>query len=382
MNLIEANRKINILFVVIGLGLGGSERVVLDLVQNIDKARFNVYTAYFQKGELYRSFSRACNKLFHLKKKDGFDFRTMCEIGRIIGKNDIDIINCHHHFPFVYSYMGSKLIHNRILIFTQHSVAEVDEMPAKHKLFCNLAFFGTNSVVGVSKEITLSLQKAYPFHSNRMICIPNGVDANRFAVRVDPNKMRSDLGILPSHFVIGTVANFRKVKNHACLIRAFRRLADTYPEIRLLFVGRGFANAPEDSEDDIKRLIRSYNLTNRIVFAGYRNDIPYLLKIMDIFCLPSFAEGLPVSILEAMAAGVPIVASNVSGIKELISTGKTGVLFPSNDDGMLAKALEKLIKNLHLRFTLSKKAFEFVRQEHGIDHWINRYEQLFGSIRT
>jgi L-malate glycosyltransferase len=376
-------QKTNVLFVVIGLGLGGSERIVLDLAQHIDKSRFNIYLAYLSAGALIAPFSHACVSLFPLQKGRGLDFRPVLELRHIIKKYKIDVINAHHYLPFLLSFLANNmLLNNRLLFYTEHSVAEVDGLSPRHAFSCRVAFFRTNGIIGVSEEITLLFRKKYPIHSARMICIPNAVDVSRFSIAAHRNNIRSDLGILSSHFVIGTVANFRKVKNHACLIKAFHRIAEAYPETRLLFVGRGFANAPEDSEKEIKRLIKLLGLTARVIFAGYRNDVSSLLKAMDIFCLPSLAEGLPVSVLEAMASGVPVVGSDVSGIKEIVSSGETGLLFPSNDGGLLAKALEKLINDPDLRSTLAKKAFDFVRQEHGIDQWVDRYERLFGSTET
>jgi L-malate glycosyltransferase len=356
---------------------------VLDLAQHIDKSRFNVYLAYLSTGALIEPFSRACVRLFPLQKGSGLDLKLLLELRHIIKKYEIDVINAHHYLPFFLGFLANNmLLDKRLLFYTEHSVAEVDRLSPKHAFFCRVAFLRTNGIIGVSEEITLLFRKKYPIHSNRMLCIPNAVDVRRFSIAVDRNIVRSDLGILHFHFVIGIVANFRKVKNHVCLIKAFNHIAETYPEARLLFVGRGFANAPEDSEKDIKRLINSLGLTERVIFAGYRNDVPSLLRTMDIFCLPSLAEGLPVSVLEAMASGVPVVGSDVSGIKEVLSQGETGLLFSSNDDGMLAEALEKLINDQDLRSTLAKKAFDFVRQEHGIDQWVDRYEQLFGSTGT
>ena len=376
----KSQRKVNVLFVLIGLGLGGSERVVLDLARNMDKSIFNVYVVSFSGGQLYQDFSKACTKLFYVKKRGGYDLSTIFQIARIIKKYDIHVINAHHYAPFVYSYPATKLLNNKSLIFTEHSVPEVVGLSGKHKHLCNILFYRTDAIIGVSREITQSLQETFPLHSNKMMCIPNGVDVERFAVHVDRNIIRSELGILPSDFVIGTVANFRKVKNHLCLIKAFHLIAGTFPHARLLFVGKGFGNAPDDSEKDIKKLVNSLRLSDRIVFAGYRDDIPLLLNALDIFCLPSFSEGLPISILEAMASKISVVGSDVTGIKEVISPEKTGIMFPSNDHKWLAQVLERLIKDADLRSALTQRAFDFVVQEHGVKKWVNKYQLLFESV--
>jgi glycosyltransferase involved in cell wall biosynthesis len=302
----------------------------------------------------------------------------MLQISRIIQDKNIDVINAHHYMPFFYSYLGSKILHKRKLIYTEHSVPEVEGISSgKHRHICKMLLHKTDAVIGVSGEIADAFRKGFPTHSGKIVTVPNGVDVERFAIDIDRDRVRAEWGILPEHFVIGMVANFRKVKNHACLIRASNRLIVTYPNIRLLLVGRGYPEDRENSEEEIKQLIHCYKLENRIILTGYREDIPSLLKSFDTFCLPSFSEGLPVSILEAMAARVPVVGSNVRGIREVISPEETGLMFPSDDDNALQQVLERLIKNKNLRNDLSKNACIFVSQMHGIKQWVSVYERLF-----
>lgn len=374
-------QKVNVLFVMLQLDAGGSERVVLDLARNIDKAIFNVYVACFSEGQLYQDFSRACTKLFYVKKKAGLDYRAMLKIGAIIQSYNINIINPHHYLPFVYSYLGSKIFYNRSLIFTEHSVPEVVGLSGKHKHLCNVLFYRTNAIIGISNEIAASFKKRFPAHSKKVVYIPNGVNVDLFETPVDRNRVRAELGILPSDFVIGMIANFRRVKNHVCLIRAFYDLNLVYPHVRLVLIGRGFPNDPENSEDDIRTLVNTFGIGNRVILTGYRSDIPRLLKAFDIFCLPSFSEGLPVSILEAMAAKVPVVGSNVEGIKEVISSGNTGLLFPVNDHVLLAGEIERFINDAELRLRLQERAFDFVSRNHGMRQWIDKYQTLFLSAQ-
>ncbi|MDZ7697266.1 MAG: glycosyltransferase [Deltaproteobacteria bacterium] len=148
-----------------------------------------------------------------------------------------------------------------------------------------------------------------------MVSIPNGVDIDLFQAPVDRNEVRAEFGISPDAMVIGTVANFREVKNHVCLLKALDILSKSHPELRVLLVGRGFPDDSENSEPGIRRLINELGIEDRVIFAGYRGDIPRILRAFDIFCLPSLSEGLPVSILEAMAAHVPVVGSDVRGIQ-------------------------------------------------------------------
>jgi len=373
--------KINILFVVIQLAVGGSERVVLELTKNLDRSLFNVSVAFFSDGALRKSFNEVCQEIFCISKKKRFDPNAMLQISRIIRDRHIDVINAHHYMPFFYSFLGSKVLNRRRLIYTEHSVPEVEAILAsKHKHFCNLMLRKTDAVVGVSSEIAESFRKAFTIHSEKIKSVINGLDVDRFVTSIDRNELKSKWGILPEHLLIGTVANFRKVKNHACLIRAFYRLSPIYPQIRLMLVGKGYPGDAENSEEDVRHLIHMYNLHDRVLLTGYRDDIPSILHMFDVFCLPSFSEGLPVGILEAMAARVPVVGSNVRGIREVISPQRTGLLFPSDDEIGLSEVLERLIENQDLRNELSNNAFVFVSQTHGIKQWVSAYEDLFKSI--
>ena len=375
--------KINLLFVVYQLGAGGTERVVLDLARHIDKSKFNVYAAYFSGGDLLEAMKEVSQQLIHIHKKKGFDPGAMIQLERIIKKNKIDVVNAHAYPPFLYSYFGAKMLHNRSLVITEHAVAdlEIGRKKSMHERICKLLFYRTNAVIGVSKGITDSFKNSFPYHSKKMLTVTNGVEVERFDILVDRISVRDQLGILPSHFVIGTIANFRRVKNHVCFIKAFHILSTALPNARLVLVGQGFSGDPESSEYESKCLVKSLGLENRVIFTGYREDIPSILKSFDIFCLPSFSEGLPVSILEAMAAGIPVVGSDVRGINEVISPEDTGLLFPVNDVRSLVHILKRLIENPGLRSMLSKNAFDYVSKAHGIRQWVDKYQRIFqGSI--
>lgn len=374
----EREPKINILFVLIQVRPGGSEKIVLDLTRNLDRSKFNIYLAFFLNGALEKDFRETCQGVFSIRKKDGFDLIAMLRISRIIEEKHIDVINAHHYMPFFYSYLGSKILHKRKLFYTEHSVPEVESiLLSKHKYLFSLMLRKTDGVIGVSREIADTFKKAFPRYSERIQSIFNGLDVDRFVTSIDRNEIRSKWGILPEHFVIGTIANFRKVKNHACLIRAFNRLSATYPHVRLILVGKGYPEDKENSEEEVRYLIQVNGLQERVILTGYQEDIPGLLKTFDVFCLPSFSEGLPVSVLEAMAAGVPVVGSDVRGIREVISQEVTGLMFPSDDDGALAQTLKRLIEKHELCDALTRQAFAYVSQTHGLGQWVSAYEGLF-----
>jgi glycosyltransferase involved in cell wall biosynthesis len=369
--------KINLLFVLIQISTGGTEKIVLDLARKLDRGSFNLYVAFFAPGALEAAFKEVFTDLFCIHKKAGQDLGAMLQLYRIIREKHIHVINAHHYMPFFYSFLGSKILSNRRLIYTEHSAAEVGLISGAHRYYCDLMLRRTDRVVGVSNQIAEAFRARFPSHSGKILSIQNGVDIEQFSQTGVRNQIRTEWGLLPDHFVIGTVANFRKVKNHACLIRGFHRLNTQFPQTRLVLVGRSYPGDPENSENDVRALVRAFGLERRVVFAGYRDDVPGLLKSFDVFCLPSFSEGLPVSALEAMAAGVPVVGSEVTGLTEIISPGVTGLLFPCDDSESLFRALEVLVNTPETSATIRERAYAYVCRNHAVRKWVDTYDRLF-----
>lgn len=374
-------KKTNIMFVLLQLDAGGSERVVFDLVKGLNRNKFNIYITAFNNGVLYPTFKRYCNEIYIVNKNNGFDFMAMLKVGKIIKVNNIDIVNAHHYMSLFYTFLGAKFFNNRRLVYTEHSVPEVELVTRSiHGTILFFLLFGINAVVGVSKAITEKFTERYPRHLEKFRAIPNGVDIQRFRFVEKRTEVRIGLGLKEGDFVVGMVANFRKIKNHACLVRAARLLKEERPHLQLLFVGAGSPDDPEFSEDDVRGMVRAFDLGDRVVFAGYQSDIPGFLSIFDAFCLPSFSEGLPVSILEAMSARVPIVASDVHGISEVVENRVTGLLFDSDDEESLAGALRAIMDDKMLVSKLVKNAWDFVNDRHSVEVFRSEYISMFRDI--
>jgi len=375
------NNKNNLLFVLIQAEAGGSERVALDIARHIDHSEYNVYASFFSAGTLLKEYKDVCEEVFVIPKKGGIDIHAMVQISNIIKDKRIDIVNAHHFMPFVYSILGSRVLNRRSLIYTEHTAEEVRQISRRFKYITNMLFFQTHAVVGISREMAQLLKKEYPSHIGRIACIQNGVDTERFQIEVNRDHKRAGLGLVPDHFVIGCVANFRKQKNHSCLIKAADLLKNSHPNMRLLLIGSS-DHGIDCTEEEVRTLIKECGLSDKVLMLGYREDVPEILQCLDAFCLSSFYEGLPLSILEAMASKVPIVGSDVEGIREVIQHKKTGLLFAPNDHQALARALSKLIDEFELRENLKREGFNYVIGNHSMKSWVSSYDKLFKSVKN
>lgn len=371
-------KKTRIMFAMLQLDAGGSERVVLDLARNLNSEQYEIYVTAFKGGALEISLREVCKAVFFIRKRKGFDFLAMCQLAKLIRENDIDVVNAHHYMPCFYSFLGAKILSKKRLIYTEHSVPEVEQIASSiHGKVFFWMLFRINGVIGVSGQITEKFRQFYPIHADKFLPILNGVDVEKFRTDNKRDHIRKEFGILKSHFIIGSVANFRKVKNHTCLIRAAARLQDSHPQIRLFFVGTGFPDDSENSEDEIRESIRVFGMQNKVIMAGYKRNIAEILSAFDLFCLPSFSEGLPVSILEAMAVGIPVIGSDVKGTAELIKHRENGFLFNSNDDKDLSDKIETIMKNPSFVKLISANAYNYVKTNHDIQKWVGNYACIF-----
>lgn len=359
------------MFVVLQLDAGGSERVVLDLATGLDQNLFEVYIAAFKGGVLEDDLRKKCKDIFFIQKKKGLDITAMYQVAKIVRDYRIDIVNAHHYMPCFYCFLATKILNQRRLIYTEHSVPEVDGIVSSfHGQILCWMLFRMNAVIGVSREITDKFKKHYPRHAEKFYAILNGVDMAKFRVKSNRDDVRKRWGLSKDHFVVGTVANFKKVKNHACLVRAAENLKDSYPHLRFLFVGTGFPGDPYNSEGEVRDLIRKFGLKERIILTGYQENIPDMLPAFDAFCLPSISEGMPVSLLEAMAAGVVVIGSRVRGIREVVTHRETGLLFSPNNDSDLASLIEEILKSQCFARELTDRALSYVKEIHNTDMWL------------
>jgi len=242
-------------------------------------------------------------------------------------------------------------------------------------LFERLIAPATDARVCVSKDI-LEIRKIRERTSAaKLFYIPNGVDT---AVFGNPNRIRaetmSEFGWKEADPFIISVGRLEPEKNYELLIRAVERLRARFPAIRCLLVGEG------RSREQLVSLAESLDLGDRVKLAGARDDIADLLGAADIFVLSSFKEGLPVALLEAMAAGKGIVATSVGGIPEAIRGGENGFLVPSGDLDALAEAIGRLAADTALRERLGRAARAEAMRAYAIEKIVRRIEELYTSL--
>ena len=215
----------------------------------------------------------------------------------------------------------------------------------------------------------------------RVHTIENGVDVEMFGTNtVARDRVRSELGFGPQDIVIGHVANFRKNKNHLFLLRAFREVVQRRPPARLVLVGQGFPDDPQNSEPEVSAYVAEYGLEHCVRLLGYRPDVQDVLQAMDVSCLVSYKEGLPLSLIEAMASSLPVVGTDIEGIRGVIQPEVNGLLVVPDDVLGLSNAMSRLIDDAALSQRMASASRRIAIEKYSLARSVEQTQRLFLSL--
>jgi glycosyltransferase involved in cell wall biosynthesis len=279
---------------------------------------------------------------------------TVYKLYRLIKRLSPRIVHTHLWEAGILGMLAGKLAGVPVIINTVHGM---HQWPASlHMLLLDrLANHFTDKIISVSEEIRKSCINVQGVSSEKIITIPNAVDIERFHGLNSFDELRAHLGVSPSSALVGTVVRLVPEKRVDYLLKAARTVCNAVPQARFLIIGDG------PLREELEGLASQLGLMPEYArFLGSRQDIPDLLLALDIFVLSSETEGLPVSMLEAMAASKPVIATRVGGIPQVIEDGFNGFLIPPHDPASLSKAILMLLKDCTLRESLAREAYRTV----------------------
>jgi glycosyltransferase involved in cell wall biosynthesis len=260
----------------------------------------------------------------------------------------IDVVHTYlYSRSSVYGRLAAILA--RVPVIIAAEMGRVGQYPWKRRGTERLLTRFTAHFVTLSQATRVDLIHTQQVLPSNVTVIYPGVDLTQFDVQETPSTVRCVLGLPDQAAIIGVVARLDPLKGHADLIAALPRILQAAPTTKLVFIGDG-PTAP-----DLRRQVHEVGLTEQVHFLGARRDIPRLLRALDVFVLPSHQEGLGLAIIEAMAAGLPVVATRVGGIPEVVVDGETGLLVASGNSVELADAIVYLLSNPHTRQQMGVK---------------------------
>lgn len=390
--------RLNVLIIIAGLAIGehfgGAERLGAELASALDKEEFApTVCAFWRKNT--RSEGVWCDRLI----KAGVEIFFAAEysgnfvkniIGYIYGVKNIasylhnrsfDIVHSHFQLGSIAAIVLKKALRAKALVRTAHAGKEWGNGFAA--LLCRQVltqwFFPLlfNVEIGVSQAIVANLDRrpGARIAGKKAVLIPNAIPLDQLTANVGEALLaRSEMGLPPESPIVGYVGRLRKEKGLTVLLDAAAIINRQRPEVRFLIVGDG------ELRDILYKRVQNLDLSDAVVFAGARQDVECLYQLMDLFVLPSFWEGLPLVILESMAGGTPVIATDLPGVRELILPGRTGWLVPPGDPESLAAAILAALSDPNKRLSVARAALQEVVPRFSLEYSVKQYEKIYKSL--
>lgn len=371
-----------VVHVVYALSTGGLENGLVNIINRSPVNRYRHVIVCITKADHFAQRITAPGvQVFELGKREGHDLRFYWQLWKLFRELRPDIIHSRNLAAlesqlFSLGCPGVKRVHGE----HGRELNDLDGNNWKYLSFKRFMRVFINRYIAVSKDLEQWLVRKVGVAPTKVRQIYNGVDHGLFS----PDTVKSR-NLLPTHWhvdestlLIGTVGRLTPVKDQQNLLQALACLRESHPalfaKLRLLIVGDG------PLRSNLSEKISELKLGEMASLMGDRDDVPALLRNMDVFVLPSLAEGISNTVLEAMACGLPVVATEVGGNRELVTEGFNGFLVPPNDPAALARALSSILSNESERLTLGENARQWVGQnfdwKRTVESYLGVYDEL------
>ena len=368
-----AGAPVKVAFVLHVMNVAGAEMLVAETIRRLGDRIDPVVLCLDRVGTMGEQLAASGTPVLAYGRRPGVDLGVSWRMARDIRSHRIDVVHAHQYTPFFYASIAARLsgVRPRV-IFTEHGRHYPDVVSPKRRLINRVVFDRLADRVNAVCEFSArSLAALDGFSAARIEVIPNGVDLPAYAPAADRTALRTRLGLDPAKKYVATIARFHPVKDHATLVHAFALVASEVPDADLLLVGDGELRA------ELVALVAQLRITDRVQFMGVRRDVADLLRAADVFALTSVSEAASITLLEAMASGLPVVVTAVGGNPEIVRDKVDGFLAPRGDSTAVAQAMLRLLREPELAAALGQAGRERVRSKFQLEQTIERYYDLY-----
>jgi glycosyltransferase involved in cell wall biosynthesis len=350
---------------------GGGQISLLELLRNLDRSKFRPVVALSEKGKLREEIEQLGGEYVIIPMPTIRPWSVSTCLGvagkmaEFIKRNDFALIHTNTSRSTIYAGFAAKKFKIPVVwhVRIPHPDRPLDIILARW----------SSRIIAVSHIV----KKRFSWlKQEKVTVIYNGVDTKRFCPTASRDSVREKLHLSREDIVIGTVGRLSSEKGLEFLLSATRDVVMAYPRVKVLIVGNG----NKDYRLFLQEKAKSLELSSNIIFAGFRDDIPQLLGGMDIFCLPSLTEGFNRSLLEAMACGLPVVATHVGGNLEIVRDGVNGAVVPPHNPYALGSAIIELLKDREKARIMGSEGHRLVEEKFSIEKNVRLTESLYEEV--
>ncbi len=351
---------------------GGAEAILVQLAISLSDG-YEPIGLVMEEGWTSRELTSRGILVECIPLEKSFDLSWVAKAVRFIKENNVELIHSHEFSCNVYLTLAAKIARVPV-ICTAHGKNYYPERYYRRFAYRRVAAMA-DSFVAVSQDLKDFIVDAIGIKPKRINVVLNGVNIDQFEQKqYDSEKIRAELSLAENNFVIVVVAALFEMKGHKDLMQALSLLGEQGKSVKLLFVGDGYYRS------NLMALSKQLGLDDKINFLGFRSDVAQILAASDLFILPSYSEGLPVSVLEAMAAKVPVIATRVGGLGELINDGVNGYLVEPKAAEQLADKIKYCIDSPASAEAISKAAYTLVNKQFSGEAMLEQYLAIYRKL--
>lgn len=371
----EQPRKIRVLETIRQGKIGGGESHVLDLVKTMDNELFEPVVLSFTDGPMVQALTAIGVPVHVIASEKAFDISIWKKVRAFLTEQRIDIVHVHGTrantnvmwaarrlgLPLIYTIHGWSFHDGLNPLIKRARIAAEKYITRKAQV--NICVSDSNRETGVKT-----------FGRFDSVVIKNGVNPVKFNPGAEYPDVKAAYGIRADQLVIGYIARMTLQKDPVGMLEGFSLALQQFPDMKLLMIGEG------ELKETALEAARRLNITDHVIFDNFRQDVPAVLNGVDIYCLPSLWEGFPIGVLEAMAMGKAVIASDVDGTREAVTDGDNGLLVPAKNSETLAAAIVKLAKDKTLRGQLQQRAMDTIRSKYTVSGMTRQIEKIYQQL--
>lgn len=376
LRVIPVDNRPTICHVIHALGVGGAEVLVEQMVRFLSDEFYCIVAVLDEIGEIGERLRRDGFAVEYLHRRPGIDRSCAKRLKEFADREGAQLLHAHQYTPFFQAMLSRGLFGRRPVVFTEHG-RHFPDLPSRRRSIVNRLLLHRNDrLIGCGEAVRRAMIDNEGLPESRVEVIYNGVDLHAMSRSTlgARERIRAEFGYGSSDYVALLVARLHELKDHQTALRAIARARNVIPGLRLLLAGEG------DQRAAIEKTIRDCGLEQTVTVAGTRNDVADLLAAADVFLMSSISEGIPLTVIEAMAARRPVISTAVGGLPELIEDGVSGLLVPARDDAALAAALIRLHNSPMLCERMAQVASKRASEKFSLQLMLDSYRSVYHDV--
>ena len=368
------NEPIRVLHFIDSLKYGGAETLLFELTSRLDAYGFHPTVFYCEPGPLVEDFVNQKIPVTHLPWLARVDPLLLVRMVKVIRKERPQIVHTHLFKSDFHGRFAARIAGVPVLVSTLHNCNAWAQNPLFGLTYGFTARF-TDKIIAVADEVRDYAIRYLRIPPQKLLTISNAVSIERFEGKSREGlAVRKEFNISPDTPLLGIVGRLEPQKNHENFLRAAQRIHEYNQNVRFLIVGDG------SLRDQLVALTKALGLQDAVIFCGLRKDIPAVMAALDVLVISSHYEGLPVALLEAMAAGRPIVSTAVNGVPSVVEDGESGILVEPSNSNALADACLRLIDNPDLRRKMGQNGHERIQSRYSMTAMTEKTVALYSNL--